>query len=112
MYSIFVTINIKPGHTDEFIEASHGDAQGSTRDEPGCFRFDMNQDAEIPSRFYLYEVYRDEEAFKAHLETPHFKKWREIVKPYFDGDTEKVVMKTIFPSDAGWERQKPGLLNW
>lgn len=112
MYSIFVTINIKPAHIDEFKEASLGDAHGATRDEPGCFRFDMLQNAEIPSRFHLYEVYRDEAAFEDHLETPHFKKWRDWVTPFFDGDPSKVIMETIFPSENGWEAQKPGLLNW
>ena len=55
MYSIFVTIDVKPEHVEEFTQASFGDARGSVRDEPGCFRFDINQDQEIPGRFYLYE---------------------------------------------------------
>ncbi len=71
-----------------------------------------NQDGEIPTRFYLYEVYRDEAAFQAHLETSHFKEWVAVAKPMFDGEAEKVTMKTIFPSDDGWEKQKPALLNW
>ena len=112
MYSIFVTIEVQPERVEDFKQVSLGDAHGSTRDEPGCFRFDINQDAEMPSRFYLYEVYRDEAAFQAHLETPHFKAWRDQVKPWFVGDISKVVMTTIFPSAAGWEQQKPGLLNW
>lgn len=112
MFAIFVTIDIKPGHVDAFIEASVGDAQGSTRDEPGCFRFDMLQDPEVPNRFYLYEVYRDEGAFDAHLETPHFLKWHETVESFFDGEPQRIDMKTLFPSDAGWEEQKPALLNW
>jgi autoinducer 2-degrading protein len=112
MYAIFVTINIKPGCAEEFTEASFGDAQGSVRDESGCFRFDILKDAENPNRFYLYEVYRDEAAFQAHLETPHFKKWRATVEEMFDGEFEKVVMQTAFPSDPGWELQKPALLNW
>ena len=112
MFAIFVTINIKPEHVDEFIEASAGDAEGSTRDEPGCFRFDMLQDPGVPSRFYLYEVYRDEAAFEAHLEAPHFLKWREEVQSYFDGDLHRIDMKTLFPSDEGWEKQKPALLHW
>ena len=112
MYSIFVTINIKPEHINEFTEASFGDAQGSVRDEPGCFRFDIHQDAEVPSRFHLYEVYRDEAAFNAHLETPHFLKWRDTVTPMFDGEISKVVMQTVFPSDEGFEKQKPHLLDW
>ena len=112
MYSIFVTINIRPEHVEAFMEASVGDAEGSTRDEPGCFRFDMHQDAATPARFYLYEVYRDEAAFEAHLETPHFIRWRDAVTPFFDGEIEKIDMKTLFPSDEGWERQKPALLHW
>ena len=112
MFSIFVTINIKPEHLEAFTQASFGDAQGSVRDEPGCFRFDINQDAEIPTRFYLYEVYSDEDAFNAHLETPHFKEWFSIAKPMLDGELEKVIMKTVFPSDEGWQQQKPALLNW
>ena len=112
MFSIFVTINVKEEHLDEFTQASFGDAQGSVRDEPGCFRFDINEDADVPTRFYLYEVYRDEEAFQAHLEAPHFKKWISIVKPMFDGEIRKVSMKTVFPSDNGWEAQKPDLVKW
>ena len=112
MFSIFVTINIKPEHIDEFKEASLGDAHGATRDEPGCFRFDIHQDPQESSRFYLYEVYRNEKAFQAHLEAPHFLQWRGIVKPFFDGDPQRIEMQTIFPSDEGWEKQKSGLLHW
>ena len=41
MISIFVTIQVKAGFREQFAEASLGDAQGSVRDEPGCFRFDI-----------------------------------------------------------------------
>ena len=112
MFAIFVTINVKPECVEEFTEASFGDGQGSVRDEPGCFRFDINADAEIPTRFYLYEVYRDEAAFQAHTQAPHFLKWRAAVADMFDGETSKVTMETVFPSDSGWEQQKPGLVKW
>ena len=69
MHAIFVTINIKPGYREQFKEASLGDSQGSVRDEPGCFRFDILEDKTDPNRFYLYEVYEDEEAHMvAHRE--------------------------------------------
>lgn len=109
MHSIFVTVNVHSEHLAAFTEASFGDARGSVRDEPGCFRFDIHRDKDLATRFYLYEVYEDEAAFAAHLETPHFKKWIETVKPMLDGELEKVEMTTVFPSDDGWRRQKPGL---
>ena len=112
MFAIFATINIKPGLADEFAQAGLADAQGAVRDEPGCFRFDILRDAENPNRFYLYEVYRDAAAFEAHQETPHFKTWLSTAREMFDGKPVRIDMSTAFPSDEGWEKQKPALLNW
>ena len=56
MFCIFVTVKIKPGFAEQFKEASLGDAQGSVRDEPNCFRFDMLQSESDANTFYLYEV--------------------------------------------------------
>ncbi len=112
MHSIFVTIRIKPGFAAQFTEASFGDGQGSVRDEPGCFRFDILKNSSDPNRFHLYEVYENEAALEAHRNAPHYKKWRETVQDWFDGDPERVVMTTVFPSDVGWKKQKPHLLDW
>lgn len=112
MISIFVTIKIKDGYREQFMEASLGDGQGSVRDEPGCFRFDILQNDEDPNLFHLYEIYADAAALEAHREAPHYKKWRSTVQDWFDGDIQRVAMSTIFPSDDGWKAQKPGLVNW
>ena len=112
MISIFVTIRIKPGFSTQFAEASLGDAQGSVRDEPGCFRFDILKNTEEPNLFHLYEVYEDEAALDAHRNAPHYKKWRSTVEDWFDGDIERVMMNTVFPSDEGWRQQKSSLLDW
>ena len=112
MHSIFVTINVKLEYVDRFTKASFADAQGSVQDETGCFRFDILKDMNVHNRFYLYEVYLDEEAFHIHLKTPHFKLWWETVENMIDGDINSTKMSTVFPSEAGWNKQKPGLQNW
>lgn len=112
MYSIFVTVRIKPGFADRFIEASFGDGQGSVRDEPGCFRFDILRDNADPDLFYLYEVYENEAALETHRTMPHYKKWRATVQEWFDGATQKVIATSLFPSDDGWRKQKPHLVDW
>lgn len=112
MYAIFVTIKIKPGYAEQFKEASLGDAQGSVRDEPGCFRFDIHQSPSDPHTFYLYEVYAtQDDHLTAHRNAPHYIKWRETVQDWFDGDPQAIPMNTVFPSDAGWRQQKPHLVN-
>jgi len=112
MYSIFVTIKIKPGFREKFMEASLGDGQGSVRDEKSCYRFDILQNGSDPNTFHLYEVYENEAALETHRTMPHFKKWRETVQDWFDGQPQRVAMTTIFPSDAGWKKQKPHLTKW
>ena len=47
-----------------------------------------------------------------HRATEHFQKWWATVEDMLDGDPERIEMDSVFPSDAGWEAQKPGLANW
>ena len=65
MFVAYVHVQVKPEHIEEFIAASCENA-ASTILEPGNLRFDVLQQADDPQRFVLYEVYRDEEASKAH----------------------------------------------
>ena len=66
LIALVVTINIKPGFKDQFMESMLGDARGSNNDEPGCLRFDVLQDNEDENRLHLFEVYQDEAAVDAH----------------------------------------------
>ncbi|MEE8466657.1 MAG: putative quinol monooxygenase [Dehalococcoidia bacterium] len=103
MFALFVTVKIKPGHRDEFIEATMGDAIGSNNDEPGCLRFDVLADNNDPNTVYLYEVYKDREAWEvAHRAAPHYTKWRETVSDWFDGDPQRVELTPLYPPDDSW----------
>ena len=107
MRALMVTIRIKAGYRDAFIEAMLSDARGSVHDELGCLRFDVLQDVQDPNTIYLYEVYRDEVAIEVHRQAPHFVKWRETVKDWFDGDPAVHQCLTVFPSESTWEAVKP-----
>lgn len=106
MYVIIAPIQIKEGYKEQFVEAMLDDAKGSVNDEPGCLRFDVIQDAADPNRIWLYEVYVDEAAFQAHLEAPHFIKWRDTVKDWrADGGLQGAGRGAynIWPPDAEWK---------
>jgi quinol monooxygenase YgiN len=38
---------------------------------PGCRQFDVCRDPLDPALFFLYELYDDEAAIQAHLDSPH-----------------------------------------
>ncbi|AKS34330.1 putative quinol monooxygenase [Mycolicibacterium goodii] len=81
MYSLFVTLDVHRDRLPEFVDAIMANAAASLRDEPGCLVFDVHQDAERPTRFYLYEIYTDEDAFRtAHRSAPHYARWQKAAK--------------------------------
>jgi quinol monooxygenase YgiN len=41
------------------------------RDEEGNLAFDVYTKAPRPRAFWIFEVYRDDDAFKAHLDAPY-----------------------------------------
>ncbi|GAB2663107.1 putative quinol monooxygenase [Kribbella swartbergensis] len=79
MISLTVSLQVVPGHLDEFVAAIRTNAERSFTDEPGCLYFDVGQDQADDHHFMLYEVYADEAAVEAHRAAPHFKVWREAV---------------------------------
>jgi autoinducer 2-degrading protein len=66
-----VEINIKPERVDEFMDVFRANHEGSIK-EPGNLRFDVLQDPELATRFFIYEAYQNDEAVLAHKQTPHY----------------------------------------
>ena len=105
MYIIIAPIQIKPGFKDQFIASVTEDAQHSVRDEPGCLRFDVIQDANDTNRLCLYEVYKDEAAFQAHTQDPHFIKCRDTTKDWHGEGPQGAGRgaSNIWPPDSQWK---------
>jgi (4S)-4-hydroxy-5-phosphonooxypentane-2,3-dione isomerase len=82
MYVVIVFFEAKPEHVAAVRGALLGQARNSLEREKGCRQFDVAEDPVDPAAFFLYETYDDEAAFKAHLETEHFKTFNEMVTPW------------------------------
>lgn len=76
---IIAEFDVKPGAMDAFLAAAREDAQASLRDEPGCRRFDVLTPDGGGDKVVLYEIYDDDAAFAAHMETPHFAAFRDAI---------------------------------
>ena len=97
MVVLHVTIQVKPEHVSEFLEVVRYDAEHSEKDEPGCLRFNVLQDAQDENVYYFYEVYKDQAALEAHRNTPHYAIWRGVAD-VLDGPTEPTRCKPVFPA--------------
>src|SRR6266516_1758779 len=96
MYALVVSLKVKPEHRDRFLATIEDDAICSERDEPGCLRFNVLQEEADQNSFCLYEIYRDKDAFAAHRETPHLKRFSAAVAEALDGPTQVTLTNTIF----------------
>ena len=105
MLALWVKVRVKPEGRERFLKAIEVDCDGSERDEPGCMRFNVLQDAQDQDIYYFYEVYRDEAALEAHRAAPHYDVWRAAADT-LDGAPEATRCQTVFPAVAGyWERK-------
>ncbi|GLY17099.1 hypothetical protein Kisp01_41140 [Kineosporia sp. NBRC 101677] len=78
MIALVVSLRVRPGCREEFLTAITANAEACVADEPGCVSFDITCDREDEDHFFLYEVYRDQDAIDAHRQAPHFLAWREV----------------------------------
>lgn len=80
-----VDMEIVPSEAENFRKLIEENSTESIK-EPGCREFHVLFLANNPNHVFLYEVYDDEAAFKAHLSSEHYKK--------FEAARGKMVVKT------------------
>ncbi len=109
MFIILVPVRIAKGYKEPYLDALKINANASVRTEPGVLRFDIIQDARDSDVIWLYEVYKDEEAFTSHRATPHFNKfydeWRGRMEALPHGaevPSGKRGTFNIWPPDDEW----------
>ena len=79
MHMVVVRLEVKPERLNDFLELVTFNAAQS-RMEPGNLRFDVIRSVDSPTRYGLYEVYRDEASVAAHQATPHYARWRAEIE--------------------------------
>lgn len=80
-FALLVEFQVRPEALERFHELIRINATASVTTEPGCFQFDVVRSLDDSCRVLLYEVYRDEDAFKTHIGMSHTQTFLEAAKP-------------------------------
>jgi quinol monooxygenase YgiN len=56
------------------------------REEEGNLAFDVYTKAATPRAYWIFEVYRDEDAFQAHLNAPYGAPFNAVLTPLIEED--------------------------
>ncbi|MGV3558922.1 putative quinol monooxygenase [Larkinella arboricola] len=67
---------IDPEQLERYKAALKEEIQTSVRVEPGVLALNAVYDKKQPTQVTILEIYANDDAYKAHLQTPHFKKYK------------------------------------
>ena len=75
--AIVATIEVAPERRDQLLPLLMAHRTRCLKDEPGTLQFEVLVSREDDTKVLLYEVYRDDAAFDAHLNGPDIERVRE-----------------------------------
>ena len=94
-------IEVHPEWLDAYLAAAGAVGAESVAKEPGVVCIFPMQRKDNPCLIRIVEIYRSEEAYKAHLATPHFRNYKEGT-PHMIKSLELVPMRPL--DESGMKR--------
>jgi quinol monooxygenase YgiN len=89
-------LDINAAHLDRYKAALREEIETSIRVEPGVLSLYAVSVKDHPTQIRLFEMYASLAAYQAHLETPHFKKYKTetagMVKSLTLLDTDPILL--------------------
>jgi len=89
-------LQIEPSHLEEYTAALREEIEASIRLEPGVLALYAVSIKGQPTQIRIFEMYADTAAYEAHLQTPHFKKYKTgtqgMVKSLVLAETEPILL--------------------
>ena len=70
-------VEVNEGYLEEYLAAAHNVGTKSVEVEPGVICIFPMQVKDSPNTIRILEIYRDDEAYQAHLQTPHFLEYKQ-----------------------------------
>jgi quinol monooxygenase YgiN len=89
-------LEIDPTQLDAYKSALKEEIAASIRLEPGVLKLYAVSIKDHPNQIRLFEVYRDQTSYQAHLSSPHFKRYKlatqHMIKSLTLIETEPVLL--------------------
>ncbi len=70
-------IEVVPSMLEDYMAFAKEVGETSMRIEPGVLTLFSMQSKEDPCKIYILEIYADRDAYQSHIQTAHFKKYKE-----------------------------------
>jgi len=91
---VVATIPTDPAHASE-TAAALATLAAASREEEGCYQYDVFESATAPGTFVTVEAWRSQGDMDAHMGTPHIGTAFEVLGPLIAGDIEVHPLKAL-----------------
>ena len=71
-------IEIDPAQLESYRAAAREQIDAAIREEPGVLVLYSVSEKDNPAHVIVFDIYKDRQAYRSHLETPHFKKYKAV----------------------------------
>lgn len=96
-------LEIYPDQLDNYKAALKEHAEAALKAEPGVLTLNAVAEKKNPTHITVFEIYASPEAYKSHLETPHFKKYKlgtkDMVKSLELVETDPIALASKYTSN-------------
>ena len=99
-YVQIAQIEIDPAQLEDYKAAVREHIEAAIRVEPGVLVLYAVSEKDNPTHVRVFEIYASTEAYKAHLEAPHFKKYKAVTEKMVK--SLKLVQTTPVMLGAKW----------
>jgi quinol monooxygenase YgiN len=74
-------LEIDPAQLESYEAAVKEEMEAAVRLEPGVLAIYAVAEKDHPTRLRFFEIYASEEAYRSHIDSPHFKKYVAVTQP-------------------------------
>jgi quinol monooxygenase YgiN len=73
-------LEIDPVQLIEYRHALSDEIATSIREEPGVLNLYAVSVKDHPNQVKIFELYKDQASYESHLQSPHFKKYKDLTR--------------------------------
>jgi len=95
--TLYAEFTVTPGNEERVADMMR-ELTALVRQEPGNLIFDPYTDEANPNRYFVFEVYKDDDAFQAHISADYGARFNAELTNLIEGEA----------SELTWLRRLPG----
>ncbi len=95
MITVIAQNQIKTEKLKDFIALVTQLVQDTRKNDAGCIRYELLQDAKTPNLLTMLEVWENQEALSSHMKSKHFQEASPLLADYLEKPGEVHLYTTL-----------------